>query len=246
MPSELRPGPASVVGLEWLARVGPVSQEAWAVALGWGPTAMYRHAARLVDAGWAARQPMTRGHGTLLYATREGVAVSQASAAVLAAPPAPTTWAHCEACGWVAAWLTVRGRQMVGPRELLAGEDWQGRLRWIERGTTRTRGHRPDLLAAVTEGGPMMPVEVELATKSLARLHAVLTLHARWISTRKARALVYVCGTTYLADRVRERAATVGLTVERRTLRIELLDSIRQASLEPAAASPPRSRETVA
>ena len=76
---------------------------------------------------------------------------------------------------------------MVGPRELLADDQWQGELRWSERGSIRTRGHRPDLLAAMTHDGPLMPVEVELATKSIARLRAVLALHARWITTSRVR-----------------------------------------------------------
>jgi hypothetical protein len=46
----------------------------------------------------------------LLHATRQGVAVSRVQAATLASAPAPTTWAHHEACAWTAAWLTVRGR----------------------------------------------------------------------------------------------------------------------------------------
>jgi hypothetical protein len=229
-----------MVGLFWLARVGPASFEAWGAAGGWNRSTTYRHASRLVAAGWAATQPTTRGEGSLIYATRDGVAVSQARASALAAPPAPTTWAHCEACGWVAAWLTVRGRHLIGPRELLAGEDWQGQLRWSERGTVRTRGHRPDLLAAMSDTGPLMPVEVELATKSLARLQAVLSLHARWITAGKARALVYVCGTEYLADRVREHALPIGLAEERRTLRIELLDTIKQAALPASTQQPGR------
>jgi hypothetical protein len=219
-------------GLRWLSGVGPVSHPAWATAMGWGPSATFRHAARLIDAGWAERQAMTRGEGSLLYATRTGVAVSGVRASVLAAAPAPTTWAHCEACGWVAAWLTARGRHMIGPRELLAGEAWQGQLRWREHGSERTRGHRPDLLAALAPDGPLMPVEVELATKSLARLHAVLTLHARWVATGKARALVYVCGDEPLAERVRKTAEPLGLSEPRRTLRIESLDAIRDAATD--------------
>jgi hypothetical protein len=228
------------MGLCWLARVGPASLEAWGAAGGWNRSTTYRHASRLLAAGWAATQPTTRGEGSLIYATRDGVAVSGVHASALASSPAPTTWAHCEACGWVAAWLTVRGRHMVGSRELLASEDWQGQLRWSERGTARTRGHRPDLLAALSETGPLMPVEVELATKSLARLQAVLSLHARWITAGKARALVYVCGTEYLADRVREHALSVGLGEERRALRIELLDTIKQAAV--SAPTRPRAR----
>jgi hypothetical protein len=182
------------------------------------------------------RQAMTRGDGSLIYATRAGVAVSGVLATVPTAPPAPATWAHCEACGWVAAWVTARGRHMIGPRQLLAGVEWQGQVRWREHGSERVRGHRPDLLAAITPDGPLMAVEVELATKSHARLHAVLALHARWVASGKARALIYVCGDTQLADRVRGTAEPLGLNETRRTLRIELLDVVRDAATDPQPA----------
>ena len=230
MARDLRPGPRTMDGLRWLARVGPASIEAWGLAGGWNRSTTYRHAERLVDRGWASTQPTTRGGGSLIYATRDGVSISGVRASALSGPPAPTTWAHCTACGWVAAWLTRRGRHMVGPRELLADDQWQGELRWSERGSIRTRGHRPDLLAAMTHDGPLMPVEVELATKSIARLRAVLALHARWITTSRVRALVYVCGTENLAQRVRDEARPLGLSDQRRTLRIELLDSVKAAT----------------
>jgi hypothetical protein len=231
----LRPGPATVVGLRWLAAVGPVSVDAWATAMGWGRTATYGHASRLVDAGWAQRQSMTRGQGTLLYATRDGVAVCGAPAVALAGAPAPTTWAHWSACGWVAAWLSRRGRHIIGARELLASDEWHGQLRWSEQGAPRTRGHRPDLLTSMSHDGPLIPVEVELATKASQRLHAVLALHARWINSDHARALMYVCGTEYLADRVREHAHAHGLSETRRTLRIEQLTAITHAAQQPGA-----------
>lgn len=93
-------------GLAWLAAVGPASIEAWAVAMGWGETTAYSHTRRLLAAGWVEVQPMTHGAGSLIYATKTGVAMSGVKARALAAAPAPTTWAHCEACAWTAAWLT--------------------------------------------------------------------------------------------------------------------------------------------
>jgi hypothetical protein len=174
---------------------------------------------------------MTHGDGSLIYPTKAGVEKSRVKAAPLAAAPAPTTWAHCEACAWVAAWLTARGRTMVGPRELLAGSDWLAEVQWIERHGVRQRGHRPDLIGGVSAGGPLLPIEVELAAKSAQRLRAILGLHATWITAGKARAVIYICATDQVADRVAHEAQSVGLSSEHTTLRIELLDTIRTAAI---------------
>jgi hypothetical protein len=231
MGRRLGPGSSSLAGLRWLASVGPASIEAWAVAMGWRRTTVYSHAARLVAAGWAEIQPMTHGDGSLIYPTKAGVEKSRVKAAPLAAAPAPTTWAHCEACAWVAAWLTARGRTMVGPRELLDGSEWLADVQWIERHGVRQRGHRPDLIGGVSVGGPLLPIEVELAAKSTQRLRAILGLHAAWITVGKARAVIYICATDQVADRVAHEARSVGLSTEHTTLRIELLDTIRTAAI---------------
>jgi hypothetical protein len=237
---KLSPGPATVVGLRWLASVGPAPLDAWAVAMGWGERTMYSHATRLLARGWAQTCPMTHGAGSLIYATRTGVQVSGIEAAALSAAPAPTTWAHCEACAWTAAWLTARGRTMIGPRELLLDDSWRGELEWLERDGLRRRGHRPDLAAGTVAGGGLVPIEVELASKSTVRLRAILALHGSWIAARRSSAVIYICGTRKLAERVREKAAEVGLTSENKTLRIELLETICAATIavrcEPMAA----------
>ena len=227
----LRPGHASLAGLRWLASVGPAPVEAWAVAMGWGRSAAYSHASRLAAAGWVASCSMAHGDGSLVYATREGVHVARIPAAALAAPPAPTTWAHCEACAWVAAWLSTRGRQMTGSRELLLDEVWRAEVEWMERGGLRRRGHRPDLVGRIGETGPLVPIEVELATKSLVRLRAILALHASWVAAGKTPAVIYICGTRKVAEHVRREASGVGLSSERKTLRVELLDTTRQAAV---------------
>ena len=48
--------------------------------------------------------------------------------------------------------------------------------------------------AGLTADGPLLPVEVELASKSLARLRAILALHASWMAAGKSGAVIYVCG----------------------------------------------------
>lgn len=230
MKRRLAAGPGSLAGLRWLASVGAAPLDAWQVAMGWaGPTA-YSHAARLVAAGWAARCSMARGSGSLLYATPTGVRVAGVLASAMAREPAPTWWSHCQACAWTAAWLTARGRRMLGSRELLIDDFWRGELEWQERGGLRRRAHRPDLVGGLA-GGPMLPIEVELASKSKARLRSVLSLHAAWIAAGKTGAVVYVCGSGRLAERVRAQAAEVGLWREQKTIRIELLADIRAQAI---------------
>ena len=174
---------------------------------------------------------MTQGAGSLIYPTKAGVQIARIDATPLAAPPAPSTWAHCEACAWTGAWLTARGRQMIGPRELLACDDWHAEVQWIERGGVRHRGHRPDLVAGVGGGGPLLPIEVELAGKSTQRLRAILALARRVDRGRQSPAVIYVCATDKVADRVRREARSVGLSSERTTLRVELLQTIRAAAI---------------
>jgi hypothetical protein len=94
----LKPGPASMEGLGWLARVGPAPLDAWRCAMGWSEVAARSHARRLETEGWLERYPMTRGSGSLFVATRTGVRVLGLNLRP-AGPPAPT---------WVGAPLRVR------------------------------------------------------------------------------------------------------------------------------------------
>ena len=230
MSREVGPGPASLAGLAWLASVGPAPLEAWGAAMGWTRSVTFSHARRLVASGLAAGCATRRGAGSLLYATRAGVEAAGVLAAPLPGEPAPTTWEHWVACAWTAAWLTARGRHVVGARELLLDDCWKGELEWLERDGLRRRAHRPDLAAGLTADGPLLPVEVELASKSLARLRAILALHASWMAAGKSGAVIYVCGPQRLADRVLAQGAQLGLAPDRKTLRVELLDTVRAAA----------------
>jgi hypothetical protein len=219
-----------VAGLRWLVGVGAVPLGVWGVAMGWGQAAVYSHARRLRVSGWVLTCSRTRGEGSLIYATRAGVRISGVSASSLDGPPAPVSWPHVEACAWTAAWLTARGRGLVGSREMLTQRSWRGELRWYERGELRRRGHRPDLAGRLPTGG-LLPIEVELAEKSPARLKAVMGLHATWVSRGKTPAVMYVCGHDELATRVRTEGRAAGLSVERGTLRVELLGTIREEAI---------------
>jgi hypothetical protein len=165
--------------------------------------------------------------------------MSEVAAVQLPGAPAPTSWAHHRACAWTAAWLTARGRQMLGPRELLLDDAWKGELQWVERDGVRRRGHRPDLAGGVP-GGALLPIEVELASKSTVRLRAILAFHAARITAAGGGAVIYVCGTEKVAARVREQAATVGMSVDRKTLRVELLERVREQALHARAVAEPK------
>jgi hypothetical protein len=231
----LRAGPASLEGLAWLARVGPAPVEAWACAMGWGRSAAFSHAQRLEREGWVVRYPMLRGQGTLLVASRLGVRMAGVAISP-ARPPTPTWWAHLRACGWVAAWLTVRGRVMQGCRQVEADPSWRGDLRWHDSNGAHRSGHRPDL--AVILEGVRFGVEVELARKSVERLTAIVGLHARWRAAGQTGGVIYVCADEAGAERVRDIAAGRGMSTGRGGgLRLELLEMIEREALAAAASA---------
>ncbi len=227
------PGWSSLEGLKWLGMVGPASLDAWGVAMGWGRTATYSHGLRLRRAGLVEWCPRSRGEGALVYASRAGVRACGVSAAVVARAPMVVSWRHCDASAWTAAWLTARGRGMVGPREMLLRREWRGELYWHERGESRRRGHRPDLAGRLPDGR-LLPIEVELTGKSAARLNAVLQLHAGWVAAGRSPAVMYVCANEQLAERVRTAGHAAGLSIEQGTLRVELLGKIQQEAIDAA------------
>ena len=229
----LRPGPASIRGLAWLARVGPSPLEPWRYAMRWSEVAARHHARRLEKEGWLARRPMTRGEGSLFLATRTGVRMVRLPL-VAASPPAPTWWAHDSACAWVAAYLTVRGRRFLGPRELLDDPHWSGDLVWQDRHSFKRSGHRPDLVGMLGSGH--VGIEVELAAKSSARLTVILEMHHAWAVARKTDATIYICGDQAGADRI-HRVAHENALIDRdgsRWLDIRLLETVKAQTVASA------------
>ena len=196
----LRPGPASMAGLRWLARVGPAPLEPWRYAMGWSEVAARSHARRLEAEGWLWRYPMTRGAGSLFVATRIGIRVLGVPLRP-AGEPAPTWWAHHSACAWVAAYLDLRERMFVGPRELLEDKAWSGEIHWSDAKGYHHAGHRPDLIAALPNG-PVVALEVELARKSMSRLQAIVQLRASGGQPgSREPGVFYVCGDHECAER---------------------------------------------
>jgi hypothetical protein len=206
--------------------------------MGWSEVAARSHARRLERERWIERHPMTRGEGSLLVASRVGVAMSRVPVRA-SGRPAPTWWAHHCASAWAAAWLTVRGRGVVGPREVLESRVWSGKISWQDHHGYHRQGHRPDLICKLDDTY-VIPVEVELTQKSAERLRAILELHAGWLVGGKSSAVFYVCDSEKDADRIRKAANRQGLSEERGTLRIELVDTIKaeaEAACEDRRAS---------
>lgn len=172
------PGWRSVEGVGWLARVGPCSELAWRVALGWGQAAMESHRLRLQRAGMLERLALRQGQEALVWATGPGAQAAGLGVAVLRRAPAPTTWEHHLAVGWAAAFFTVRRRALLGGRELLADDRWSAEIGWSEHAGYRQSRHRPDLVVHGAEGRTLA-VEVELTVKSRSRTRAVLDMYAR-------------------------------------------------------------------
>jgi hypothetical protein len=234
----LRPGPASMQGLEWLARVGPSPLDAWRCPMGWSEVAARSHARRLEREGWLERYPMKRGEGSLFAATRKGVRMTGLPVKAAVAP-APTWWAHLSGCAWVAAWLTARGRAIQGCREVLADPTWSGKLRWHDRRGDHVAGHRPDLAWLVD--GQRAAIEVELAQKSIERLRAILRLHADWVATGKSGGVLYVCADADGCERIARRAAEFGLVPGKGGgLRVEPFAIVKAAAIRASETAAPR------
>jgi hypothetical protein len=207
------PGPASMAGLAWLARVGPASTRVWSAAMGWTERTARSHALRLERANLLGRAPHLYGAGgALVYANAAALALTGVRASALRREPSAVSAEHYEACAEMAAFLTRHRREIRGPRELLADDEWTGQVRWREHGETRQRGHRPDLIACASDGG-MLAFEVELHAKLPARLTAVLRLYARWLAEGKLSSLGYVVGSEHERRQLLTVAPPVGLAV---------------------------------
>jgi hypothetical protein len=226
--------PSAVRGLEWVAGVGPSPLAAVAAALGWSDQLSWRWSRQLVAAGWVERMPMTRGEGSLLFATSAGAEMAGGEVGP-PRPPAPTWWAHLVACAWTAAWFTSRGRPIQAPREVDLDERWRGQIRWRDGHGQHEVGHRPDL--AWVPDGARIGVEVELARKSTPRLEAILDLHAAWRAAGETAGVIYICRTVHGRERVIELAGARGLTRDQGGgLRVELLDDVQRQAIQAGEA----------
>lgn len=203
------PGPRSLEGLRWLARVDVAGLEPWGRAMGFGWRATYSHAARLQAAGLAVR--LYDREGSVLAITGAGRRL------VCADGGEPRLGAtrglglrHARAVSWIAALLTVRDREWVSDRELRGRPDWQVPVFWTKCYGT----HRPD--AGVVVAGRRVAVEVELSHKAPRRLRAILSGYEALIADGTLDG-----GLLYISDR-----ADVMSTVARAAARVGLADGV--------------------
>jgi hypothetical protein len=107
----------------------------------------------------------------------------------------------------MAAWLTVRGREFIGGRELLERDGWSGEISWWDYNGHHESRHRPDLVG-IRADGRSVAVEVELASKSVERLRAILYRHAVWRAAGKTNGAWYICGDEEGRERIKKAAKT--------------------------------------
>jgi hypothetical protein len=204
------PGPKSLQGLSWLARVGASPLEPLQLVLGCSWRRALDHVRRLSDADLLRRVTMTRGDGSLLLVTTAGARVAGLPASSAPRSVAPTTWAHASGCAWVSAWLQLRGRSWISEREVADDDFWRCDVRYQDRRGTVRITHRPDL-GVHTTAGPIA-IEVELQRKSAARLRAICAMYAQLTEgDGPFGGVVYVCDRDDVADRVGAAAERVGL-----------------------------------
>jgi len=220
--TSIAPGHASLLALEWLARVGAAPAEAVQLVMGCSERVARDHIRRLEIAGLVQRRTMRRGDGALVVLTRAGALEAGCPARRAVRTVGPTTWAHTTACAWVSAWLEVRGRTWWGERELLDDEDeWRYELTYEDhRGTARVT-HRPDLAVQIATGP--VAIEVELQRKTPRRQRGICAMYSQLTDDDGPLAgVIYITDRTDVAELVARVADEVGLcnpTISFRTMR---------------------------
>jgi hypothetical protein len=134
---------------------------------------------------------------------------------------------HSRAISWVAAYLTLRGRDWVGERALLRDDRWRVPVIWqASRGS-----HRPDLVA-MHDGRPTA-IEVELSPKAPRRLLAILRGYETAIASGRFTRVTYVAGPDSVAAGVEHAAVVAGLGRGFAVVRLEAIQSrVREASAD--------------
>ncbi|WP_270045545.1 hypothetical protein [Solirubrobacter ginsenosidimutans] len=187
------------------------------MALGFGRSATYSHLARLADAGLIARGYDSDGSVVAITASgRREVGADKGD--VRSGATHGSGLRHARAVSWVAALLTLRGREWVSDCELRGLAEWQIPVVWA---ASRGR-HRPDI--GVVMRGSRVAVEVELSHKSPRRLRAILAGHEEAIASgRIAGGLIYVSDRADVLEAVNRSARRVALP-ERRFRTRSLVD----------------------
>jgi len=236
------PGPQSMAALQWLAQVGASPIEPLRLVIGCGERVINDHVRRLVAAGLVKRVAMGRDQGSLIVLTRTGALQAGYQASRALRSVAPTTWAHLCACAWTSAWLELRlrtkhrdqpGMGWWGERQIAEDDFWRRNISYRDRRGTVRITHRPDLAVRIASGP--IPVEVELQRKVRARLVGILGMYAELSDDEDSPfvGVIYIAGSSDIAENVTRVAADVGLCQPR--LSVRSLEGIVQQTRGHAA-----------
>ncbi|MDA0139450.1 hypothetical protein [Solirubrobacter deserti] len=217
------------------------------LAMGFGRRSTYSHVARLRRAGLLARAFDAEGSVVAITAAgRRAVGADRGD--VRAGATHGSGLRHGRAVSWVAALLTLRGREWLSERELRGQNGWEIPVVWA---ASRGR-HRPDL-GVVMPGQARVAVEVELSLKSPRRLRAIFAGHEQAIASGQiAGGLIYVCDRADVLDAVSRAAERAGLPESRFRTRslADVQAEVRRLTRElragrpvPPARDPNRPRE---
>ena len=132
---------------------------------------------------------------------------------------------------------------MVGPRELLAGDEWLAEVRRIERPASVVAVIAPTWSADVGAGGPRMAIEVELASKSSAAAAGDPRVTRAMGRRRQARAVIYICATERGRRPGHRWARSVGLVIRAHDAARRAPDTIRCAAITARRSDPGDPRE---
>ncbi len=127
--------------LRWFDRLDVAGVEPLGLALGFGWRVTYSHLERLAVAGLAER--VYDRDGTVAVITRGGRRrVGSDRGAVRRGLVVGDSRAHARAVSWLAALVTLRGREWVSDREMRELPDWRVPVIWGDsRGSHRPDGH---------------------------------------------------------------------------------------------------------
>src|SRR3954452_22588979 len=180
------PGWRSLEALGWLARLEVAGLEPLGLAMGFGRRATYSHVERLAAAGFSVRGYDAGGSVVAITAAgRREVGADRGD--VRAGATHGSGLRHARAVSWVAALLTLRGREWVSDLEVRRCTDWLVPVIW----TGRRAGHRPDV--GIVVRGRRVAVEVELSLKAPRRLEAILRGYEQSLANAAlAGGLIYV------------------------------------------------------
>lgn len=223
------PGPGSYRVLEQLARLGTAGIEPLAYSVRLSSRTTYDHVRRLERAGLVARIPYRDGGGGTVAITRKGASWvrDDDAPAVFPRSDLPATYVHARAVSWLVADFELTagdGDYWLGPAELRQDEFWR-----IRRDDDR--GHYPDL--GLFRAGQPVAIEVELHSKSNARLRAILNGYEWKISAGNLEFVGYVWTRLAVARAVHRQAQAVRL--RRPAIRFTPLEGIIERTRRKAA-----------